>query len=92
MVHFVATSVIPDVWVQTALSSDVIPRAATETFTQFQPAAQHQIVVDFIDRRTVIRINVPAVITAPAAITDRGRVHSVQKWQRGVFVDHTLRL
>ena len=77
--------------VQPVIDRNVIPRAASESFSQLETATEQQIVVNVIVAGTVVEVDVPSVITTPAAVANNGCFCSVEKGKVWVFVDHFLR-
>ena len=72
VVHAVTAVFVPDVRVQRVVDRDVVVNMAVESFTKLEATLEHQVVVDFIVGGAVIEVDIPAVITAPAAVADDG--------------------
>ena len=78
-IHLIFVPHIPNVRVQTVVHDHIVPSMAAEAFTQFEPLRQQQVVVDVVVARSVIQIDVPAVVTAPTAVADDRRFDRIQQ-------------
>src|ERR1019366_5808454 len=79
----VAALVIPDVRVVTAVHQDVVFDHAAKPLAVLDAAAQTKVVRDGVIRRTVVEVNVPAVIAAPAIVGEYDGFHRVEQRQFG---------
>ena len=71
-VQFAAALLIPDVRVKPVIHHDVIVSLAAITLPELKATIQQQVVVNFVVRRTIVEVDIPSMVAAPAAVSQDG--------------------
>ena len=80
-VNLVLASLVPYVRMQAVVDGNIVPGMASEALTQFESTREHKVVVNIVVTRSVIQVNIPSMVTAPAAVPDYGGFHGIEEGQ-----------
>ena len=78
---YIAALCIPHMRMERVVHEDVVLDHAPIPLAVLDTAVQAKIVVDVVVARTIIEIDIPAMIAAPAAVADGDRLDAVQRRQ-----------
>lgn len=74
---------VPYVRMQRIVDNDVVGNDAVVAFAQFESAAEQEVVVDAVVAGTVVEVDVPSVVAAPAVVAENGGSENVEVGQAG---------
>ena len=63
--------------VQSVINHDIMINCPQKAFPQFDTAVQTKVVIDFIIRRTVVKVDIPSPVAPEPVIPDHDRMQSV---------------
>src|ERR1700687_645379 len=70
--------VVPNVGMKCVVHQDIVLAGAIEALPQLEPAVEAEIIENVVVAGAIVKVNIPAMIAAPARVRKNSRLHGVE--------------